>query len=587
MQSPRHILSELLQNADDAGASDARVSIENDRFVFEHNGEDFIEAHFGSICRFGYSNKRALHTIGFRGIGFKSTFSLGDRVELFTPTLAVAFERDRFTEPHWIAGGRLTSGTTRIEVVIANPLLHREVAKNLDEWLKSPVSLLFFKTIRRLQIGERVIHWQSLGPGPVAQSEWMSLDDKRDDALLLVRSSEEAFPADALDEIRKERMLGAEDSGDFPPCRVEIVLGAKGRLYVVLPTGVETLLPFACNAPFIQDPARIKIKDPETSPTNRWLLKRAGELAAKAMVEWVEQIKTGTQERAAAYGLLPDVDREASTLEGSCAAIVELAFADAIDDRPILLTDEGNVVAAEAAIGIPLPIFDIWPAEQAMALLDEKSRPALCRHVSAADRTKLIHWNMVEEFSKADLLDRLRKRHLPRPSSWRHLLNLWTYIAPEVTGWQCHDADCLRIVPVQGKEVLYSASEVVRLGEKKLLQSDEDWEFLAGHLIVLNQNWPRFLAEQRRDNGEAAAGRGDAVEAAFAVLEEIGLDETSDVNAVVEPRGYRLLWVQQSKTGGVCSACPDRSQAGRDSRRRFPLCLRRQEASANFKDHPI
>ena len=102
VQSPRHILSELLQNADDAGASEARVSIENDRFVFEHNGEDFIEAHFASICRFGYSNKRALHTIGFRGIGFKSTFSLGDRVELFTPTLAVAFERARFTEPHWI-----------------------------------------------------------------------------------------------------------------------------------------------------------------------------------------------------------------------------------------------------------------------------------------------------------------------------------------------------------------------------------------------------------------------------------------------------------------------------------------------------
>ena len=66
VQSPRHILSELLQNADDAGASEARVSIENDRFVFEHNGEDFIEAHFASICRFGYSNKRALHTIGFQ-----------------------------------------------------------------------------------------------------------------------------------------------------------------------------------------------------------------------------------------------------------------------------------------------------------------------------------------------------------------------------------------------------------------------------------------------------------------------------------------------------------------------------------------
>ncbi|MFD2497604.1 hypothetical protein ACFSTI_00375 [Rhizorhabdus histidinilytica] len=244
---------------------------------------------------------------------------MGDRVELFTPTLAVAFERARFTEPHWIDARHLTSGTTRVEVAIANPLLRREVEKNLDEWLKSPVSLLFFKTIRRLRIGDSEVHWQSLGPGPIAESEWMALDEKADDPFLVVRSGEQAFPAEALDEIRKERMLGAEDSGDFPPCRVEIVLGAKGRLYVVLPTGVETALPFACNAPFIQDPARLKIKDPETSPTNRWLLNRAGELAASAMMEWLGQTRTSARDRADAYGLLPDVDREATTLEGRAA----------------------------------------------------------------------------------------------------------------------------------------------------------------------------------------------------------------------------------------------------------------------------
>src|SRR3546814_18226205 len=112
----------------------------------------------------------------------------------------------------------------------------------------------------------------------------MALDEKANDPFLLVRSDEEAFPAEALDEIRNERMLGAEDSGDFPPCRVEIVLGAKGRLYVVLPTGVETTLLFACNEPFLQDPARIKIKDPEPSTTKRWLLNRAGHTTASAMI---------------------------------------------------------------------------------------------------------------------------------------------------------------------------------------------------------------------------------------------------------------------------------------------------------------
>jgi hypothetical protein len=418
-------------------------------------------------------------------------------------------------------------------VPIANSLLRREVEKNLDDWLKSPVSLLFFKKIRRLRIGDSEVHWQSLGPGPVAESEWMSLDVKADKSFLLVRSAEEAFPADALDEIRQERMLGAEDSGALPPCRVEIVLGAQGRLYVVLPTGVETPLPFACNAPFIQDPARLKIKDPETSTTNRWLLNRAGALAASAMMEWLEQTKTSLQVRAEAYGLLPDVDREATTLEGSCGALVELAFADAIDDRPILLTEDGALVAAKGAIAVPQPIFDIWPAAQATALLDAESRPALCQHVSARDWTKLVRWSLIEEFAKVDLLQRLRSNHLPRPSTWRQLLNLWSYIAPEITGWQFHDADHLRIVPVQGREALYAACEVVRLGEKKLLQSEEDWEFLAGHLVVLNQNWTRFLAEQRRDTADVS-DRGDPIQAAFAVLKKIGLDETSDVNAVIE-----------------------------------------------------
>src|SRR5438552_12224173 len=131
VQSPRHILSELLQNADDAGASEARVSIEKDRFVFEHNGEDFIEAHFASICRFGYSNKRALHTIGFRGIGFKSTFSIGNRVELDSPSLSVDFVRRRFTEPIWVSRPLRTDGRTVIRVSIEDQHRRVELDKNM------------------------------------------------------------------------------------------------------------------------------------------------------------------------------------------------------------------------------------------------------------------------------------------------------------------------------------------------------------------------------------------------------------------------------------------------------------------------
>src|SRR2546423_5165149 len=131
VQSPRHVVSELLQNADDAGATEASVRIQEKVFVFEHNGEDFKEEHFASLCRFGYSNKRALHTIGFRGIGFKSTFSLGDTVELFTPTLAVAFHQGRFTEPRWIyAATHGPENLTQIRVAIDDSLKQRELEKN-------------------------------------------------------------------------------------------------------------------------------------------------------------------------------------------------------------------------------------------------------------------------------------------------------------------------------------------------------------------------------------------------------------------------------------------------------------------------
>ena len=325
VQSPRHVVSELLQNADDAGATEATVTIDNGEFIFSHNGQDFDEQQFASLCRFGFSNKRTLHTIGFRGVGFKSTFSLGDEVRLFTPTLSVAFHKGRFTEPRWIESVGTTGGQTEVRVVIQNDGVQPALAENLKEWAGSPASLLFFKSVRRLQVNEQEILWESRGPGPIAGSEWMAVSTRPDQQYLAIRSLEEEFPANALEEIKDERMA-RDDDATFPPCRVEIVLGMEGRLFVVLPTGVVTQLPFACNAPFIQDPARMKIKDPALSPTNRWLLKRAGELAAEAMISWVGQSSLAIEERCKAYGLLPDIDRGANSIEGACATIVEEAF---------------------------------------------------------------------------------------------------------------------------------------------------------------------------------------------------------------------------------------------------------------------
>ena len=536
VQSPRHIVSELLQNADDAGASEATVRINENVFIFEHNGEDFTKEHFASLCKFGYSNKRALHTIGFRGIGFKSTFSLGKRVELYTPTLAVAFDQDRFTEPQWVNDHIGVSQFTKVRVVTEDKHRIVEVEKNLQDWLKSPVSLLFFKNIRKIQIGEAELHWGSYGPGPVADTEWLALHENADETFLIARSGLETFPEDALDEIKQERMLSVGEQPDFPPCSIEIVLGVEGRLYVVLPTGVKTNLPFACNAPFIQDPARMKIKDPETSPTNRWLLERAGKLAAEVMLKWLCQTELDPSERARAYNLMPDVDHDDNSLEGTCGTIVEKAFAETIEGKYFLLTDETDLTASKQSIIVPRQIFDVWPGKQAAALLDDDDRPTLSRYVSNQNRTKLINWDVIEEFDDEDVLDALQNRHFPKPDSWRNLLNLWTYIEPLISGYQYYGRETeLNILPVQGKEILCSAAETVRLGEKKLLPSEDDWKFLGERLSVLNQNWLRYLTEQRRlAEINADNIRAGEVEAAYAVLEAISMDAPSDTGKMID-----------------------------------------------------
>jgi hypothetical protein len=537
VQSPRHVLSELLQNADDAGATEASVRIDDCSFIFTHNGEDFTEEHFASLCRFAYSNKRDLHTIGFRGIGFKSTFSLGDTVELYTPTLSVAFNRQRFTEPMWVDSPESNVGNTEIRVAIGDEHRRHAVEENLQEWLKSPVSLLFFSHIRRLRIGEQELCWDSLGPGPIPETEWMALQGSPEQGFLVARSEAEPFPEASLEEIMQERLLGPDQGTEFPPCKVEIVLGAKGRLYVVLPTGVETALPFACNAPFLQDPARLKIKEPETSSTNRWLLERIGKLAASIMLQWLECSATSIAERSRAYSFFPDVDRDDGSLEGLCAATAEESFDAAIEGKAFLLTDTGELSQAGRSVAIPDRLLDVWPAEQVTAFLDDECRPAFSHYVSESDREKLIHWSVIETIGKENLLQVLLTKHLPRPKSWRCLLNLWAYVAPELTAYRSRSGNSkeVRILPVQGKDVLYAASEIVRIGEKKLLQSEGDWDFLSAHLLVFNQNWSRFLASQRREAEDIdEKGLLSEIDAAYAILKAIDLEDSSDVGTLID-----------------------------------------------------
>ena len=53
------------------------------------------------------------------------------------------------------------------------------------------------------RLDEREIRWESQGTGPVEESEWMSVSNTPDNRYLIIRSPEEEFPEDALNEIQR------------------------------------------------------------------------------------------------------------------------------------------------------------------------------------------------------------------------------------------------------------------------------------------------------------------------------------------------------------------------------------------------
>jgi len=73
-----HFIFELIQNAEDAGATELAFSLLRDRLEVRHDGRPFTEADVRGVCGVGQSGKTAsdqLTAIGKFGIGFKSVYA--------------------------------------------------------------------------------------------------------------------------------------------------------------------------------------------------------------------------------------------------------------------------------------------------------------------------------------------------------------------------------------------------------------------------------------------------------------------------------------------------------------------------------
>lgn len=87
------IFIELLQNADDAQSSKICLRSKNKHLYFANNGRCFEEKDVIAISRSGSSNKEKGATIGYRGIGFKSTTHLTDDIIIYSDETYFTFSK--------------------------------------------------------------------------------------------------------------------------------------------------------------------------------------------------------------------------------------------------------------------------------------------------------------------------------------------------------------------------------------------------------------------------------------------------------------------------------------------------------------
>jgi hypothetical protein len=283
-----HFIFELIQNAEDAGATDLTFTLFADRLEVRHDGRDFTVADVRAICGVGQGTKTEdLTQIGEFGIGFKAVYAYTDSPRIHSGT--ENFRIEKYVRPY----PAQPLGQPAAETVFVFPFDRAEVpATTAVPEISAALAnigvetLLFLRRIGRIAVEVR-------DGGRAAASR------------VLARASAQRTGSGRRVSLSSGRPHGRGDEEWFvwerglgglghPDQRVEIAFMARatmdsprlaGRetspLVVFFPTQKETFLGFVIQGPYRTTPARDNV--PEHDEWNRALVRETAALLAEVL----------------------------------------------------------------------------------------------------------------------------------------------------------------------------------------------------------------------------------------------------------------------------------------------------------------
>src|SRR6516225_8732887 len=154
-----HFIFELIQNAEDAGATELAFELFEDRLELRHDGRPFTEADVRGVCGVGQSGKSGdLTAIGQFGIGFKSVYAYTRTPRIHSG--GEHFRIENYVRPFPVEPPLAHSGTLFVFPFDHDPFDHNTVtaaaaAREIAAALTAirPRILLFLRSIERLRAG--------------------------------------------------------------------------------------------------------------------------------------------------------------------------------------------------------------------------------------------------------------------------------------------------------------------------------------------------------------------------------------------------------------------------------------------------
>lgn len=302
-----HFIYELLQNAEDAGATGIRFVQYSDRLEVMHDGKSFTTENLQGLCDIGQSDKiNNYNQIGEFGVGFKSVFGICDIVRLYSSPreeeladncFPFAVEIQEFTKPVDIPTVDIPSDYTTLFVFpysvgsqFSGFNNMADLQENITARLKNLgiTTLLFMRSLKRIQYEILILGEESSGEYMLATEQINdhcnrvsaidSNDDKLGESVSFIKFS---MPIDQRVSTRTIDIAFTIATGKDGKTSFQKL--EKPFISVYFPTETESKLNFIVQGPFRTTPNRSSV--PTSDKENRALAEQMAKLFRRSILE--------------------------------------------------------------------------------------------------------------------------------------------------------------------------------------------------------------------------------------------------------------------------------------------------------------